>query len=115
MSRHLKIVRDEPPKAPTKRPARRPYSADLITGDEQTKAKQALRNLHDAFGTWGALASAMRVPKSAIDLAMRLNRVTPAMMYAASKASGLSIAELLGAPIAAERCRACGQIKRRVA
>lgn len=100
----------EPPQK--RRAARRPYTVDLLIGDEQTKAQQALKNLHDAFGSWPCLAKAMNVPVDAIMLALRHKRVTPAMLFAASKASGLSIAELLGGPVPADRCRACGQLRR---
>jgi len=37
------------------------------------------------------------------------------MLVMAMRASGLSLAELLGGPVPADRCRAGGQIKRRVA
>lgn len=76
------------------------------------RARQALHNLRDAFGTWPCLAEAMGIPHNAIQLAMRRGRVTVAMLYAASKASGLTIDDLLSAPVPADRCRACGQIKR---
>jgi hypothetical protein len=111
---HLKIVGT--PELPRKRrPPRSPYTNDLLSADEQRRAIQALRNLRDAFGTWPCLAEAMNVPVNAIMLAMRRRNITPAMLLAASKASGLSIGELLGAPVPADRCRVCGMLKRRVA
>lgn len=106
---HLRIVGNEPPK-PRRRKGRR-FSAELIAGDEQKRAQQALRNLRDAFGTWPCLAAAMNVSTNSIRIALSRNRVTPAMLYAASKASGLSISELLGGPVAADRCRACGRVR----
>lgn len=113
--RHLRIVGAEPPKPRRRKGARAPYTNDLLSEEEHKRAIQALRNLRLSFGTWGCLAEAMRVPVDAIHLATRRGRVSAAMMFAASKASGLSIADLLGGPAPAERCRACGQVKRRAA
>lgn len=39
-------------------------------------------------------------------------RVSGDVIVGAMRASGLSLAELLGGPVPADRCRACGQIKR---
>ena len=61
------------------------------------------------------MAEAMGIPHNAIHLAFRRGRVTVAMLYTASKASGLTIDDLLSGPVPANRCHACGQIKRRVA
>jgi plasmid maintenance system antidote protein VapI len=72
-----------------------------------------MRNLRDAYGTWGALAAAMGATEDAID-SMRAGRcrVSGDMIVRAMRLSGLSLAELLGAPASADRCRACGQAKR---
>ncbi len=113
--RHLRVVGAEPPKPRRRKGARTPYTNDLLSEEEQKRAIQALRNLRDAFGTWPCLAEAMRVPVNALHLALRRGNISPAMLFAASKASGLSIAEMLGGPAPAERCRACGQVKRRAA
>jgi hypothetical protein len=40
------------------------------------------------------------------------NRVSGDLVVRAMRASGLTLAELLGGPVPADRCRACGQIKR---
>lgn len=34
------------------------------------------------------------------------------MIVRATKASGLTLADLLGGPVAADRCRACGAVRR---
>ena len=75
-----------------------------------------MRNLRDAYGTWGALAAAMGATEDAID-AMRAGRcrVSGDMLIRAMRATGLSLADMLGDPAPADRCRACGHIKRRVA
>lgn len=108
---HLRIVKPEGPKA-----ARRGERSALFTPDEERRFRQAMRNLSGAFGSWGALAAAMRVRTSAISHMMAgRSAVSGDMIVRAMRASGLSLSELLGNPVPADRCRACGQIKRRVA
>jgi hypothetical protein len=109
----LKLVRDEPTKPP-RRKARR-HDADVLTADEQRQARQALRNLRDAFGCYGALAKAMGVPYNTVHHAASAGPVSAAVLVRAMRASSLTLAELLGGPVPADRCRACGQIKRRAA
>ncbi|NUQ78023.1 MAG: transcriptional regulator [Polyangiaceae bacterium] len=109
---HLRIVRDEPPK----RRERRPHVNHVLTHAEQAQARAALKGLRNAFGSWSALAAAMDVRITTLMAAARgAYNVSAALLVRASRASGLSIGDLLGKPIAADRCRACGQIKRRVA
>ena len=109
----LRLVKPDEPKPPRRRRGRgHSYEEDLLTPDEHKRAMQGFRNLRDAFGTWSCLADAMRVPKNALAIMMRRGTASVAMLYAASKASGLAIEELLGAPVPTDRCRACGQVKR---
>jgi hypothetical protein len=111
---HLKLVKEKLPK-PTKG-ARRRHEGSVFTDDEQRRARQALRNLHDAFGTWSCLADAMGMPKESLMNAARgVYALSAAIVLRAMRASGLTLEEFLGGPIPADRCRACGQIKRRAA
>lgn len=107
----LRLVRDEPPKK-RRRGARTP----LLTPEEEKRFRAAMRNLRDAFGSWSCLAAALDVRHGAVYSMMTARgAVSGEMIVRAMKASGLTLAELLGAPAPAERCRACGQIKRRAA
>jgi hypothetical protein len=106
---HLKLVRDEPPKPPRRKGERRP----LLSPEEERQFRQAMRNLRDAFGSTGALCAAMGAKTHAVnDMLAGRNRVSGDLVVRAMRALGLSLAELLGGPIPADRCRACGQIKR---
>lgn len=107
---HLRLVGNEPPKR-SKRKGER-FSVGLLSDDEQKRAVQALRNLRDAFGTWACMADAMGVREGAIHHAINRKRISIAMLYAASRASGLTIDDLLSVPVPAGMCKACGQVKR---
>lgn len=105
---HLRIVGSEPQK-----PKRR--KGDLVvlglfSPDEHKRGIQALRNLKDAFGSWPCLANAMGVSANTLHGANRKKRITAVLLYAASKASGLSIADLLSDPAPANRCKFCGRV-----
>ena len=107
----LRLVRDEPPKPP---PKRRKWQAPppVLTPEEETRFRAAMRNLHGAFGSWPCLAKAMGVKTKPIAAMMRgRNHVSGDMIVRAMKASGLSFAELLGGPVPADRCRACGKVR----
>ena len=107
----LKLVTNEPAPPPRKR--RKWERVPLLSDLEEQRFRQACRNLRDAFGSPGALAAAMRASPHAIRI-MMAGRTRPSgdIIVKAIRASGLSLAELLGAPVPADRCRACGQIKR---
>jgi len=109
---HLRIVKPEGPKPPRRKGGPR-HETTVLTPEEQRKVRQAIRNLRDAFGTWACLADAMGMPVKSLGHAMsaRLG-LSPAVVLRAMRASGLTLDELLGGPAPAERCRACGQIKR---
>ncbi|NUQ72027.1 MAG: transcriptional regulator [Polyangiaceae bacterium] len=105
----LRLVKPEGPR-PLRRKGER---SALLTPDEERRFRQGMRNLHIAFGSWGALAAAMGTRTSAISHMMAgRSTVSGDMMVRAMRASGLSLGELLGVPVPADRCRACGQIKR---
>jgi hypothetical protein len=106
----LRLVGKDPPKREKGRPR---HESIVLTPDEQRRARQALRNLKDAFGTWACLADAMGMrTKSLIHAVSGRYGLSPAVLLRAMRASGLTLDDLLGAPAMAGRCRACGQIKR---
>lgn len=107
---HLRIVGNEPPKRPKRKGER--FSVGLLSDDEQKRAVQALRNLKNAFGSWPCLSDAMGVRKNTIQRAIHAGEVSIALLFAASRASGLTIDDLLSVPVPAGMCKACGQVKR---
>ena len=108
---HLKLVGSEPPKSRRKGAPR--HEARVLTPEEERKARQAIRNLKDAFGTWACLADAMAMPEKSLMRAVSgRHGLSPAVLLRAMRASGLTLADMLGAPAVAGRCRACGQVKR---
>ena len=109
---HLRIVRDEPPGPRPKRP----HVNHVLTPAEQAQARAALKGLRNSFGSWARLAAAMDVGITTLMAAARgTYNVSAAILVRASRASGLSVGDLIGKPISADRCRACGQIKGKVA
>jgi hypothetical protein len=106
---HLRIVKPEGPKPPRRKWERKP----LLSPDEERRFRQAMRNLRDAFGTWGALAAAMDANEGTIDAMQQgRSRVSGEIVIRAMRASGLSLADMLGEPTPVELCRACRQVKR---
>ena len=104
---HLKLVGQDPPK-PTRRKGMPRHEASVLTPEEERKARQAIRNLKDHFGTWGCLADAMGMPvKSLLRAVSGRYALSPAVLLRAMRASGLTLADMLGAPTTAGRCRAC--------
>ena len=105
----LRLVKPEGPKSQRRKYERRP----VLSREEERHFRQAMRNLRDAFGSTGALCAAMETPQNTVH-AMLAGRtgVSGDLIVRAMRASGLSLAELLGDPVPADRCRACGQIKR---
>ena len=93
--RHLHLVGREP-----KKPARKKYQrAPLLTPDEERRFRAALTNLQGAFGSWECLAHAMGVRVHTINHA-RAGRVSVSgdLIVRAIRASGLTYADLVGAP-----------------
>ncbi len=104
----LRLVGSEPPKERRRRGERRP----VLSREDEQRFRQAMRNLRDAFGTWGALAAAMGANVGAIKLMMRRDSgVSGAMIVRAMRASGLSYDALMGTPVLAGTCRACGRVR----
>lgn len=109
----LKLVGAPEPPKPARRKGQR---SRLLTPDEEKRFRAAMRNLRDAFGTWGALAAAMGARLDTVNLMMRGRCcVSGDTVVRATRASGLTLAAMLGGPVPADRCRACGQIKSRAA
>lgn len=106
----LRLVRDEAIKP---RPSRRKWErTPLLKPEEAQRFRAAMRGLQGAFGSWPCLADAMGTNTDTIKDMMRgKTGVSGEMIVRASKASGLSFAELIGGPIAADRCRACGRVR----
>lgn len=109
----LRLVKPEGPKPPKK--GGRPHHSLALTPEEQRKLRQSIRNLKDAFGAWDCLTDAMEMPVKSLENAVRGRyiRLSPAVVLRAMRTSGLTLDDMLGDPAPAERCRACGQIKRR--
>jgi hypothetical protein len=108
---HLRIVRPREPKRRKGDPR-----VMLLSAEEERRARQALRNLKDAYRTWKGLADAMRVAERTLRRAMTGRYPIPvSVLFCAMRASGMTIADLLSAPGPVTLCHACGQIKRRVA
>ncbi len=108
---HLKLVGQDPPK-PARRKGER-HEASVLTPAEQKRARAALRNLRDSFGTLACLADAMQVPYATLKRVYSGRApVSSAVLLRAMRASGLTLDDMLGSPALAGRCRACGQIKR---
>ena len=106
----LRLVGKHPPKKAKGGPR---HETIVLSPDEQRKARQAIRNLKDHFGTWACLAEAMGLPvKSLIKAASGRYGLSPAVLLRAMRASGLTLDDLLGGPAPAGRCWACGALKR---
>ncbi|HZF49211.1 MAG TPA: transcriptional regulator [Polyangiaceae bacterium] len=109
---HLKLVGQDPPK-PARRKGMPRHEASVLTPEEERKARQAIRNLKDAFGTWTCLADAMGLPvKSLLRAVSGRYALSPAVLLRAMRATGLTLDDMLGGLVPADRCRACGQLKR---
>lgn len=106
----LRLVHPSQPKPLRGRRVR--HEGRVLSGEEQRRAVQALKNLRDAFGSPGCLAQAMAVSDRTLYGAIKGQRpVSAALLVRAMRASGLSLAELLGKPVPADRCRACGKVR----
>jgi len=89
---HLRVIRDEPPKA-----KRRKGSRTRLFGVEETRAlRAALRTLQGAYGSWPCLAEVMGVSKDTIVNAARgRNAVSAEVAIRAARAAGRPLESLL--------------------
>lgn len=114
----LRLVKDEhyPPRE-SGREGRRKHQSTILSPAEQAQARQALKNIRDAqFGkTWAEMGRACGVAKNTLQSAANgYHRVSTGVLFRVSMVTGISIAEMLGLPVTADRCRACGQLKPRI-
>ena len=109
----LHLVKPEGPKPARPKGAPR-HEASVLTPEEERKARQAIRNLKNAFGTWACLAKAMGMPEKSLITAVQGERygLSPAVLLRAMRASGLTLDDMLGNPALAGRCRSCGALRR---
>ena len=110
---HLRLIHPAPPPkpdAPRTRSGRRvPYQQALFSAAEEAKLRAALRNARAAFGSWRALAAAMRVPAKAIEDSLRgRHRVSGAIAISLSRTLGVPLEALLRGPTDASTCPTCG-------
>lgn len=92
--RHLHLVGSEPAKPKRKKYERSP----LLTREEERRFRAALTNLQGAFGSWECLAHAMGVRVHTINYVRRGRAVSGDLIVRAIRASGLTYADLVGAP-----------------
>lgn len=85
----------------------------VFTAAQEAWIRVALRNARAAFGTWGALASAMGVQAGAVlDAVHGRNRISAEMVIRFASATGLSVDGLLHPSIeAAGKCPTCGAVR----
>jgi hypothetical protein len=80
-----------------------------LTDAEAMRLRVALRHMRGLFGTWGCLAAAMGVPKTTLtNFVYGATRSTHGLALKAARAAGVPLERLLGRPVAADRCHACG-------
>jgi hypothetical protein len=85
----LRLVGKDPPKKQTGGPR---HESIVLSPDEQRKARQALRNLKDHFGTWACLADAMGMrTKSRVKAVSGRYGLSPAVLLRTMRASGLGL------------------------
>ncbi|XXX78579.1 transcriptional regulator [Sorangium sp. So ce134] len=69
-----------------------------------------MRNLRTAYGTWGCLAVVMGVSRDSLRrIAAGRDAGSPATAQRAAKAAGVTVEQLLGGLVAADRCPTCGK------
>ncbi|WP_437816565.1 transcriptional regulator [Sorangium sp. So ce1078] len=75
------------------------------------RLRAALRNLRGLFGSWSCLAEVMGVPKTTITNFVYGSHpsTTHGLAAKAARAAGVPVDRLLGRPVAADRCPACGR------
>ncbi|MGK3966014.1 transcriptional regulator [Sorangium sp. So ce118] len=89
-------------------PTRRPCLS--LNPIQRKRLRAALRNLRAAYGTWGCLAETMGMSAGSLRrITSGLDNGSPATAQRAAKAAGLTVEQLLGGLVAADRCPACGR------
>lgn len=105
--RHLRIVRDEPPRK--RRKGQRGPAA--LTDDQQAKVRAALRNLRMAYGGWAPLAEVMGMATNQLAkiASSRGYAITGDVLVRVCRAGSLSADAMLDVKLTESgRCAACG-------
>ncbi|KYF72345.1 hypothetical protein [Sorangium cellulosum] len=93
-------------------PARRRRSIPCLslTPQQRKRLRAALRNLRAAYGSWACLADVMGMSVTSVEaIANGRDAGSPATAQRAAKAAGLTVEQLLGGLVAADRCPTCGR------
>jgi hypothetical protein len=73
------------------------------------RLRAALRNLRKAYGSWACLAEVMGMSLWSIQgIARGRDNGSPSTAQRAAKAAGITVEQLLGGPVSADRCPTCG-------
>ncbi|WP_438020678.1 transcriptional regulator [Sorangium sp. So ce315] len=95
--------------APARR-RRRSIPCLSLTPTQRKRLRAALRNLRAAYGSWSCLAEVMGMSVVAVEaIANGRENGSPATAQRAAKAAGLTVEQLLGGLVAADRCPTCGR------
>lgn len=107
----LRIVHPAPA-GPVPRPSKGRRSAALSLTDEEVRhLRAATRNAVRAFGSSGALAAALGMPRNTVHAVTAPRGARPTAIFAVrlAKAAGMSIEAVIGPALSeAGRCKACG-------
>ena len=92
----LRLVHPAKPPEPDNTPRtrsgkKRPHQTDLFTLEEHAMLCASLRTARGLFGTWACLADAMRMPREALNLALRSKRISAAIAVRLSRALGVPL------------------------
>ncbi|WP_437686436.1 transcriptional regulator [Sorangium sp. So ce176] len=93
-------------------PARRRRSIPCLslTPTQRKRLRAALRNLRSAYGSWSCVAEVMGLSVVAVEsIANGRAPGSPATAQRAAKAAGVTVEQLLGGLVAADRCPSCGR------
>ena len=107
MARHLRIVRDEPPRK--KRP-RAHHQTDALTPEQQARVRLALRAQCRRFGSMRALATALGVSVTTLSHAVGKRPISSALAVRLASVASVDLTALLRpGPAVAECCPTCGR------
>ncbi|WP_437484690.1 transcriptional regulator [Sorangium sp. So ce1014] len=81
-----------------------------LTPTQRKRLRAALRNLRAAYGSWSCLAEVMGMSITSVEaIANGRDSGSPATAQRAAKAAGVTVEQLLGGLVAADRCPSCGR------
>lgn len=109
--RNLRLVQ---PKSPQKQDdsgrRQRHRIGSTFTPDEEARIRAALKSARWLFGSWGCLASALRVSENTpLETASGRHRVSGDVAVRLAKALGKPLEALLRGPTDATTCPSCGR------